>query len=169
MKLCVGLFGTCGGSQWRVPFKAAYDSAGITYFDPQKEDWKPEDADEEAGHLAEDAIILFPITGETYAMGSLAESGFSVLSALKLDDRRDIVVFIDQNLNESLLEDKVRAKDSQRARALVKAHLKKVRLRNVYVVDSLEEMQELSILLWQAAKVALDPAVAKFSTAERFP
>lgn len=32
MKLCVGLFGTCGNSQWRVPFMEAFKEAGIEYF-----------------------------------------------------------------------------------------------------------------------------------------
>ncbi len=70
----VGLFGTCGGSLWREPFEAKYNEQGIVFFNPQVDDWNPSMADIEAQHLAEDEIILFPITGETYGTGSLAES-----------------------------------------------------------------------------------------------
>lgn len=30
-------------------------------------------------HIAEDSVILFPVTNETYAAGSLSETGFSIL------------------------------------------------------------------------------------------
>lgn len=39
-KLCVGLFGTCGGSEWRKPFIEAFDEKGIDYFNPQIDDWE---------------------------------------------------------------------------------------------------------------------------------
>ena len=150
--LCIGLFGTCGGSKWRDPFIHRYKQEEIPYFNPQVDDWKPEDAIEEAKHLAEDAVILFPITSETYATGSLAETGFSVLNAIRLDDRRDFVILIEQNL-DGHLDDEVARKESLRARALVKEHLRKLRLSNLYVVDSLEEMLEVSITLFRAAKM----------------
>jgi hypothetical protein len=153
MKLCVGLFGTCGNSQWRNPFIDEYKRLGIDYYNPQKPDWNPEDAEIEAEHLAEDAIILFPITSETYATGSLSEVGFSILNAIRLDDRRDFVVMITQFLDESLNENAVAAKESLRSRALVKQHLKKLRLSNLYVVDCLQEMLDVSISLYDAAKI----------------
>lgn len=96
MKLCIGLFGTCGKSTWRVPFMTRYTELGIPYFNPQVEDWKPEDAVIEAEHLADDDVILFPVTSETYATGSLAETGFSILNAVRLDDRRDFIILIEQ-------------------------------------------------------------------------
>lgn len=117
--LTVGLFGTCGGSKWRDPFKARYEELGIKYFDPNKEDWKPEDAEEEAQHLVEDEVILFPVTGETYGSGSLSEVGFSILQAIRLDDRRDFVILIESELDEALSDETAR-KESLRARALVK-------------------------------------------------
>ena len=40
---------------------------------------------EVAEHLADDEIVLFPITKDTYAMGSLSEVGFSFLQAVKLN------------------------------------------------------------------------------------
>jgi len=150
--LTVGLFGTCGGSRWRDPFMVKYKEFGISYFNPQVENWDPSCAEEEARHLADDAIILFPITSETYATGSLSEVGFSILNAIRLDDRRDFVIMIEMDLLEHLT-DEVARKESLRARALVKQHLKKLRLSNVYLVDTLEEMLEVSLQLHEAAKL----------------
>ncbi len=148
--LCIGLFGTCGKSTWRGPFMARYQQAGIPYFNPQVDDWKSEDAANEAEHLATDSIILFPITRETYGIGSLAETGFSVLNAIRLDDRRDFVILIDQQLDDGLDDTTLRT-ESLRARQLVMAHLKKLRLSNLYLVGSLVEMLEVSVTLFQAA------------------
>ena len=153
MKLCVGLFGTCGGSEWRDSFMAIYKKLDVEFFNPQVEDWTPDCAVAEAEHLAEDAIILFPITSETYATGSLAEVGFSILNAISLDDRRDFVIMIDMDLDEELMEDKVAAKESLRARALVMQHLKKLRLSNLYVVDDLDQMLNVSLDLHDAAQI----------------
>ena len=152
MKLCVGLFGTCGNSKWREPFIRKFSENGISFFNPQVADWKPENAVIEAEHLAEDAIILFPITSETYATGSLAETGFSILNAIKLEDRRDFVIFIDQKLDEELMTgNPVAAKESLRARALVKQHLKKLNLANLYCVDTMENMLIVSEKLYGLA------------------
>lgn len=148
----VGMFGTCGNSTWRQPFMERYEELGIPYFNPQVKDWKEECAIEEARHLAEDEIILCPITGETYASGSLSEVGFSILSAIKLDDRRDFVVMIDMKLDPSL-DNEIARKESLRSRALVFQHLKKLRFKNVYIVETLEQMLEVSIQLYQAAKL----------------
>lgn len=150
--LCVGLFGTCGNSTWRDRFIKRYREEGIAFFNPQVPDWKPECAIEEAKHLALDAVILFPVTSETYGTGSLAETGFSILNAIRLDDRRDFVISIEQNLDGSL-DDPIARKESLRARALVKEHLKKLRLSNLYVVDSLDEMLEIGITLFRAAEM----------------
>jgi len=150
--LCVGLFGTCGGSKWRDSFIEKYNKERIPFFNPQVDDWKPEDAIVEAKHLAEDAVILFPITSETYGTGSLAETGFSILNAVRLDDRRDFVIYIDMTLVPEL-DNAVARKESLRARALVREHLKKLRLSNLYLVDSLSEMIEVSVILYRAAEV----------------
>lgn len=149
----IGLFGICGGSQWRKPFETKYGEIGITNFNPQVDNWDSSMADIEAQHLAEDEVILFPITGETYGTGSLAETGFSILQAIRLDDRRDFVILIDKELSPALMENATAAKESLRARALVKAHLRKVHLSNLYVVETLEEMLEVSIKLYQGASL----------------
>ncbi len=150
--LAIGLFGTCGKSKWRDQFMKRYRELGIDFFNPQVDDWQPEMAVEEANHLAEDAVILFPVTGETYASGSLAEVGFSILNAIKLDDRRDFVIMIEMQLDESLDNTDMR-KESLRSRALVVQHLKKLRLTNVYIVDTLEQMLEISLELYEAAAI----------------
>lgn len=152
MSLCVGLFGTCGGSTWRDEFMKKYDKLGVKYFNPQVDDWTPECAEEEANHLAEDAVILFPITSETYGMGSLAETGFSVLQAISLNNRRDFVVMIDRDLDPSL-DDEITRKESIRARALVSKHLEKLGMANVYIVQSLDDMLELSLELYTIARL----------------
>ncbi len=146
------MFGTCGKSRWREPFVERYQKESIEFFNPQVADWKPEDAVKEAEHLANDEVILFPVTSETYATGSLSEVGFSILQAIRLDDRRDFVVMIEQKLNDDL-DNPIARKESLRARALVLQHLKKLRLKNVYVVSSLEEMLEISIQLFKAAQI----------------
>jgi hypothetical protein len=154
-KLCVGMFGTCGTkeqSPWRSEFRKEYEGLDISFFDPQKDDWVPEDAIVEADHLAEDLVILFPVTSMTYGLGSISEVGFSILQAIKLDDRRDFIIKIDNFLDPSL-NDEVLIKESMRGRVLVIKHLEKLRLDNVYVVDDLQQMLNLSIeLYWIAEK-----------------
>lgn len=155
--ICIGLFGTCGDSTWRNEFMKAFDLEGIAYFNPQKPEWREEDAVEEAWHLVNDEVILFPVTDETYAAGSLAESGFSILSALRSNDQRFVVIYIAPNVCPALqVADPAAAKDSARARALVQAHLKKLNHYNVFVVDSLAQMKEISISLYFAAKAVKD-------------
>jgi len=40
-QLCVGLFGTCGGSTWRNKFIERYNNEDIMFFNPQVEEWDP--------------------------------------------------------------------------------------------------------------------------------
>lgn len=133
----------------------AYKEQGINYFNPVKDDWKVEDAQIEAEHLANDQIICFPVTNETYSFGSLGEVGFSILQAIKLNDRREIIVMIDPDveLDYTKIETPdvplahIQRKDSIKARALVMAHLKKIDYPNVWIVKSLENMLKLSLHL----------------------
>lgn len=164
MNQCIGLFGTCGGSKWRDIFIESYTKLGINFYNPQVEDWKPEDAEIEAEHLADDQIILFPITSETYATGSLSEIGFSVLNAIKLNERRDFIVMIDSKLDDSLQENETSYKESIRARAIVKQHLKKLALANLYIVESLDDMLEVSLVLHKSNKVRAK--VEQYSSAQ---
>ena len=152
MSITIGLFGTCGKSKWRESFMKEYDKQGILYFNPLKDDWKPEDATIEAEHLANDEILLFPVTDETFAFGSLAETGFSILQAIKLNQRREIIVMIDPDVKIPQSEEWGRdneshRKDSIRTRALVMAHLRKLDYPNVWIVKNLDNMLKLSLHL----------------------
>ena len=149
--LCIGLFGTCGGSKWRDIFIEKYKELGVEFFNPQVDDWKPELAEIEAEHLVNDDIILFPVTNETYGLGSLAETGFSITQAINSNKNRSIVIMVDKIVKEELaVADPALAKESMRARALVRAHLLKLNESNVYIVDSLEEMLTVSLNLQKA-------------------
>lgn len=147
----IGLFGTCGGSAWRDPFMRAYAERGIPFFNPQVEDWRPELAEREAWHLVHDELLLFPVTDETYAVGSLAESGFSVLSALRWNSNRFVVVYIAPDVGSELAtSNPFAARESRRARQLVLAHLEKTHHPNVFVVESLDAMLPVSLALYNA-------------------
>lgn len=143
----IGLFGTCGRSKWRDHFIQRYETLGINYFNPHVPNWDPSLAEIEADHLINDEIILFPITSETYATGSLAETGFSVLSTVKSSNDRYVIIMIDQHLDEDLTDENL-TKESLRGRALVKAHLEKLNLKNVFFVNTLSEMYLTSIDLY---------------------
>lgn len=154
-KVYVGLFGTCGTTTWRREFMQAYDDLAIDYYNPQVDDWTPELALLEARHLVHDDIVLFPVTGQTYGTGSLAETGFSILQVLKsvqnAQSHRKVIVYIEPQLDPQLVqENPLAAKESTRARALVAAHLEHVQDPNVYVVHSMQEMLMLSIRLYPA-------------------
>lgn len=161
--LCIGLFGTCGGSLWREKFIKEYEELGMQYFNPQVKDWTPELAEIEADHLVNDNIILFPVTSETSGLGSLAETGYSIMQAINSNVHRSVVIMIEKDVNENLKStDPTVAKESQRARALVKAHLSKINRGNVYIVNSLDEMLEVSVHLY-AAYITL-AKISKHST-----
>ena len=152
--ITIGLFGTCDESRWRDRFMAEYKRLKIKYYNPQVAPgtWDPKMADIEARHLAHDQIILFPVTSESYGLGSLAETGYSILSALKLNGQRDVVILIDQTLDQRLVYGPD-AKASLRARRLVLAHLKKLRLDRVYVVDTMDELMAVSLKLYHCAVI----------------
>ena len=146
-KITVGLFGTCGGSTWRDAFMAVYDARGISYFNPQVDNWTPEMADNEAQHLVEDDIILFPVIRETTGIGSLAETGFAMVQAAKAGTARYFVFLVDTECDPAKVTDPVLANESRRARALVRAHLRKNTHPNVFVCDTLDQMLSVSINL----------------------
>ncbi len=164
--LCIGLFGTCGGSSWRDSFIKQYKELDIEFYNPQVDDWKSELAEIEAEHLVNDDIILFPVTNETYGTGSLAETGFSIMQAINSNSNRSVVLMVDKDVKEELtIANPALAKESIRARALVRAHINKMSKSNVYIVNSLEEMLTVSIKLHKA-HYHLE-SVKKFTTTNR--
>lgn len=148
----IGLFGTCGNSTWRQYFIQRYIYEGINFYNPQVADgeWSEEMATEEAEHLVNDDILLFPVTSETYGLGSLSETGFSILSALRSLEHRSVIVLIDPLPDEGLKENADLYKESVRARALVLAHIKKLRAPNVYLVSNMTDMLACSLKLYRA-------------------
>lgn len=152
--LTIGLFGTCDKSCWRDKFIEIYQKYNIHYYNPQVKDWNPQCAKIEAEHLANDKIILFPITHESYGLGSLSEIGFSVLNAIKLNDRRYFVILIDDYLDCSLQDVDLR-KESLKNRSLVKNHLLQLDMSNIYLVNSLDDMLQVSLILYQSENLKL--------------
>lgn len=148
---CVGLFGTCGNSTWRDAFVAHYDNENINYFNPQVPNgtWKPEDAVKEAEHLVSDSIVFFPVTGETYGLSSMAEIGFLISSILTSDTDRYGVIMVDTDMDENLKSDAVLYKESSRMRAIVKAHLSKIRSDRIFVVNNFDEALQTSKRIYQ--------------------
>jgi hypothetical protein len=147
----IGLFGTCGDSTWREKFIKGYEENGITFYNPQVKDWKPSCAVKEAEHLITDEIILFPVLGETYGMASLAEIAFAILNVINTD--KAVVVLVDKEVSDEFQKANPQlAKESLNTRALVRAHLEKLDLENVYLVDNLDEMYETSLTIWNLAK-----------------
>ena len=133
---------------------AKYRKFGIEFFNPQVDDWTPELADVEAHHLANDDVILFPVTGETLGTDSLAEIGFSVLTAMRWASHRFVVVYVEPAVHKALeMQDAVAAKESNRARKLAIAHLRQSLPSNVFVVQSLESMLTVSLKLYAACNL----------------
>jgi hypothetical protein len=112
----VGLFGTCGtpASTWREDiFIPALQRRGLKFYNPQlgPNEWKPEMASIEADHLANDEVIVFPISKETHGYGSLGEAGWAILGALMRGQKLGIYIEEDESM----------PKPAKRARALFKA------------------------------------------------
>lgn len=81
----VGMFGTCGDTTFRQDlFIPEYERQQIDYYNPQVPagTWDPSMAKVEALHLALDAVQLWPVTRDTYGLGSLAEAGYSLSSSM---------------------------------------------------------------------------------------
>lgn len=144
----VGLFGTCGNSKWREPFIKRLDELGVSWYNPCREDW---DAVEDSFQLKNDRIILMPVTDETYGTGTLSESAFGIVTTLAsiYQKTTKLVVYVapEVKCDESnpQLCNPVAIKESNRARKIVSEHIKIFNnLPNVYFVDSLEKMLEVT-------------------------
>lgn len=166
----IGLFGTCGNSTFRQElFIPAYELQGIDYFNPQVDDWKQELADIEADHLAHDVVQCWPVLGSTYGSASLGEQGFAIASSLRALSPlpKFIIPMIELELSEELT-DEVARKESLRTRKLLSTHMALNASPNVYVVDSLEEMLDVSITLYGVAKSLVELSSSKNPAFLRF-
>lgn len=95
----IGLFGTCSNTTWRndliIP---TLDRRGLPYFNPQKDSWNPADADPEAQHMAEDQVIVLPVSKDTEGHASLAETGWATLGALLRGQEVNIFIELSDDL-----------------------------------------------------------------------
>lgn len=137
----VFLMGTIGGAYedpnrdcWReAAVQPVLDELGVTYFNPVVSNWTEENAEIEARVIAQAETIVLVITASHPSIGSLAESGWAVLSAIERG--QTIIVYI---APDSASE------ESWRARQIVlsQAHPLAENLDNVIIVNSLDEVVE---------------------------
>jgi hypothetical protein len=132
----VFLMGTIGGAYedpnrdcWREDFvQPVLDELGVTYFNPVVSNWTEESAEIEARVIAQAETIVMVITASHPSIGSLAESGWAVLSSIERG--QTIIIYIaPDSANE----------ESWRARQIVLSQARPLaeNLDNVIIVDSL--------------------------------
>ena len=151
-EVTIGLFGTCDNVPWRIPFMEKYEEMGIKFFNPDAGDnWHPGLIEEENYYLNNAEIILFPILKESLGSGSLGEVGFSVQNVTRniLNGKRQfLIALIDDECTDERKTDDERAR-SVRDRKLVKSKLaEKASPPVISLVNTLEEMLELSLELY---------------------
>ena len=85
----VFLGGSCDPTTWRRDVAMpALDAAGITYYNPQVTDWKPELVEIEARAKEEADTLLFVVDGQTRAIASMLEAAECIC------DNREVVLVI---------------------------------------------------------------------------
>jgi hypothetical protein len=135
----VFLMGTIGGAYedpnrdcWREDVvQPVLDELGVTYFNPVVSNWTEENAEIEARVIAQAETIVLVITAKHPSIGSLAESGWAVLSAIERG--QSIIIYIAPDSSNE---------ESWRARQIVlsQAYPLAENLDNVLIVDSLDEL-----------------------------
>src|SRR5215213_2950445 len=96
----VFLMGTIGGAYedpnrdcWREEIvQPVLDELGVTYFNPVVSEWTEESAEIEARVITQAETIVLVITASHPSIGSLAESGWAVLSAIERE--QTIIIYI---------------------------------------------------------------------------
>ena len=161
MRECIGLFGHCGRQRWRDSFIERYEQESINYYNPFKDDYDSAiDGPLEASNMAENKIVVFPITNQSFGMISLNE----VSIATNMSEDRHLIVLVDDNVmsdvsisnrnntysDETLASiNKEMSRASVSSRNLVRFHLEKLNKPNVHLVSSLDDMLELSVVLYR--------------------
>jgi hypothetical protein len=133
----VFLMGTIGGAYedpnrdcWREDLvQPVLDELGVTYFNPVVSNWTEENAEIEARVIAQAETIVLVITASHPSIGSLAESGWAVLSAIERE--QTIIVYI---APDSTNEESWRARKIVLSQALPLVE----NIDNVIIVDSLD-------------------------------
>lgn len=133
----VFLMGTIGGDHsdpqrdcWReYTVQPVLEELNVTYFNPVVSNWTEENAEIEARAIANAETIVLVITDNHPSIGSLAESGWAVLSSI--ERHQTIIIFI---------ADKSDDDDSQRARHIVLSQARTLadELDNVFLAESLD-------------------------------
>lgn len=153
-EMVIGLFGTCDNVQWRMPFIEKYNAQGIGCFNPDYgNDWHAGCIPEENWHLNNDQVILFPVLAESLGQGSLGEIGFSISNVLRnlTKTGQYLIVLIDDECTDERKTEAERI-NSTRMRKLVKSKVKEnVCFPVVTLVESLDEMYERSLEIFQIA------------------
>ena len=136
----VGIFGTSTeNSKWREKMIKNFERNNIDTFGSFKKDWNDNDIAKEIKHKTTDRVILQIITGETTSFGSIAESGLLALSAFVRGQAYGLYLENYPNNPKS---------DTNRARALIRAHAKKLNKQFpgiVFMANSIEELQNWAI------------------------
>ena len=133
----VFLMGTIGGAYedpnrdcWREDVvQPVLEDLGVSYFNPVVSNWTEENAEIEARVIAQAETIVLVITAKHPSIGSLAESGWAVLSSIERG--QTIIIYIaPDSANE----------ESWRARQIVLSQARPLaeNLDNVIIVDSLD-------------------------------
>jgi|GEM_PF-1680391 len=135
----VFLMGTIGGDYndpgrdcWREnTIQPVLHELGVSYYNPVVENWSEENAREEAEAIENAETIVLVITENHASIGSLAESGWAVLSALERDQ---IVILYIADTQDNI--------DSQRARQIVLSQVTTLapELDFLIHVDSLDDV-----------------------------
>lgn len=185
----VFLMGTSGNfydpnrSMWREPIKSACAKIGVTCFDPVKEQWTEESAKQEADALEKASILVMAITANTAGIASLAESGWTVVSAMLR--RQKVGIWIDPSFEGEQIKqstqmvrlDEMRkqadaaakidsmAEASRRARKLVNSHAGKLAKQYptiVYVAKDLRELAEWTVATAKSIGLPKRPSLNPF-------
>jgi hypothetical protein len=114
----VFLGGACGNTTWRKQIAIPmFAEAGISYFDPQVEDWRPDMVVVEAIVKERCAVLLFVVGSETRGVASMIEA-----TQYMCEGRDVVLVLSDVKDGEEISGEKVaknEAKDLNRGRAYI--------------------------------------------------
>ena len=135
-----------------------YEEMGIEYFNPMVDDWHAGLIEEENFMLNNAEVILFPVLKDSLGSGSLGEIGFSVSNVIRNianGKNQCLIALIDNDCAPVKEATQAQIDRSIKDRKLVKSKLiEKTSYPNIVLVDTLEEMFDLSLKLYKLMKDA---------------
>jgi len=169
-EIVIGLFGTCDNIPWREPFEDKYKELGIKSYNPVLENWSevlemsrkglcPNPTVEENYWLNHAEIILFPVLKDSLGSGSLAEMGFSVQRVIRniMNGKQQFLVGLIDDICTDERKTEAERKQSTKDRALVKSKFRQnVSYPVITLVDTLDEMMQMSLISYRLLKEAKD-------------